>query len=291
MDKPKLTFAEGAKLPQFDMPIDFIVYDDIRSNLLKFYASFPCKIDACVICFVESGELVATINLRDYNIKAGDLVMLLPGSFIQVNEVSDDTKIAFAGFSAGFLRQMDFWDIVQPVMANILQRPVYSLDEGLASIYHDFFGLMTRASVFDDTFQGEEIGRSSMTFLVGSLHNAIKAGRFGETGRHTSREQVILSEFMQLAFENYRDEHKISFYAHEAKLTLSHFCNVISKSTGQTPQEIISNMIILDAKAQLKGTKATVSRIASTLGFNTATAFNRYFKTYAGMTPLEYRNS
>ena len=102
MDKPKLTFAEGAKLPQFDMPIDFIVYDDIRSNLLKFYASFPCKIDACVICFVESGELVATINLRDYNIKSGDLVMLLPGSFIQVNEVSDDTKIAFAGFSAGF---------------------------------------------------------------------------------------------------------------------------------------------------------------------------------------------
>ena len=101
----------------------------------------------------------------------------------------------------------------------------------------------------------------------------------------------MLSEFLQLAFENYREEHKISFYAHEVNLTLSHFCNVISKTTGMTPQEIIMNMIIMDAKTQLKGTQAPVSKIALSLGFPTPTTFTRYFRTYTGMTPQEYRNS
>ena len=58
-----------------------------------------------------------------------------------------------------------------------------------------------------------------------------------------------------------------------------------------TPQEIIMNMIIMDAKTQLKGTPTPVSKIALSLGFPTPTTFTRYFRTYTGMTPQEYRNS
>ena len=76
---------------------------------------------------------------------------------------------------------------------------------------------------------------------------------------------------MQLALENYRTEHKISFYAHEASLTLSHFCNVISKTTGMTAQHIIMNLIIMDAKNQLKSTDLPVKEIAQTLGFTPTT--------------------
>ncbi len=39
---PNLKIAEGENLPQFDLPVDYIVYDNIRADLLKFYASFPC---------------------------------------------------------------------------------------------------------------------------------------------------------------------------------------------------------------------------------------------------------
>ena len=291
MEKPKLTIAEGTKLPQFDMPIDFIVYDDIRAELLKFYTSFPCKIYACVFAYVERGSLKATVNLWDYEVKANDFVMITPGSFIQIKEVSDDTKICFEGFSSSFLKRINFWKTIQPLMLEVFKRPIFSLGPELGSIYRDFLSLMTRASVFSDTFQGDSIARSSMTFIIDSIHNALSSGRVESSGRHTNREQAIVAEFLQLAFENYRDEHKITFYAHEANLTLSHFCNVISKSTGLTPQEIIMNMIIMDAKTQLKGTDSTVARIAQSLGFSTPTTFNRYFKTYTGITPQEYRNS
>lgn len=130
-----------------------------------------------------------------------------------------------------------------------------------------------------------------MGILVESLSESLSNQTIANKRENQSRDHVVLSEFLQLAFENYREEHKISFYAHEVNLTLSHFCNVISKTTGMTPQEIIMNMIIMDAKTQLKGSDATVSKIAASLGFPTPTTFTRYFRTYTGMTPQEYRNS
>ena len=100
----------------------------------------------------------------------------------------------------------------------------------------------------------------------------------------------MLKEFLQLVFENYKQEHKVSFYANEIGLTLSHFCATIKKATGKTAQDIIREFIIMDAKAQLKNGTDKINKIAKSLGFS-ATAFNRFFLEYAKMTPLEYRNS
>ena len=299
MREPELLIKK--QLPQFDMPIDFLVYDDIRADLLKFYASFPCKIYACVICYVARGSIKATVNLWEYQVKQNDYVVLMPGSFIQIKEVSDDVQVCFAGYSSQFLDKVNFWKIISPLMVNVFKKPIFSLTEDLGQIYHEFldlgqiyhefFSLMTKCSVFDNVFNSSDIAQSALTFMISTLHNAIAQGLVEIDNKPTTREQTIVSEFLQLAFENYHEEHKISFYAHEANLTLSHFCNVIRKTTGYTPQEIIMSMIIMDAQTQLKGTSTTVSRIAASLGFNTPTTFNRYFRKYTGMTPQEYRCS
>ena len=46
---------------------------------------------------------------------------------------------------------------------------------------------------------------------------------------------------------------------------------------------------LLQAKVLLRHSDLMIYEIADRLGFNEATAFNRYFKREAGMTPLEYR--
>ena len=291
MEKPRLTIGKDSKLPQFDMPMDFLVYDDIRKDLLSYYGAFPCKIYACVFCYITAGQVKASVNLWDHDIKAGDFVLVTPGSFIQIKEVSDDVRVSFMGFSSTFLKRLNFWKLISPLLVDLIKQPVFSMGDELGGIYRDYFALMTRASALPAAFQSEMIGHSAMNFLIESLHNAIQAKMVANVVTPHTREQAIVSEFLQLAFENYREEHKITFYAHEVGLTLSHFCSVVSKTTGMTPQELIMHMIIMDAKTQLKGTTLTVSRIASSLGFSTATTFNRYFRTYTGMTPLAYRNS
>lgn len=277
-------------MPLMDLPIDFIVYDDITSDLLKFYASFPCKLQTCIFAYIVKGNVTTTINLWDYNLKAKDFVVIVPGTFIQIKDLSDDLKISVVGFSSSFLKNVNFWKSMSPIMLTIFTKPIFHLNDEFGSLLSDTMSLLTRASQMRGNLITPQVAQATMDIIIEMLLQGIKSDMATSGKSSNTREQQILSEFLQLAFENYREEHKISFYAHEVNLTLSHFCSVINKATGMTPQEIIMNMIIMDAKTQLKSTHTPIAAIAASLGFPTATTFTRYFRTYTGITPQEYRN-
>ena len=278
-------------MPLFDLPIDFIVYDDITADLLKYYKSFPCKLEACIFAYVIEGSAEADINLWDYTVQKGDFVIIVPGTFLQIQNVSDDIKIAFAGFSSGFLNDVNLWKSLAPIIMQIFSQPIFKLSDEFGSLISNTFNLITQAEHLSVNILTPQVAQHFLGIMIDALVQAINSNLASCQKTTNTREQQILAEFLQLAFENYRKEHKVSFYAHEVNLTLSHFCNVIHKATGMTPQEIIMNIIIKDAKTQLKATKMPISNIASSLGFSTPTTFTRYFRTYTGTTPQEYRNS
>ena len=278
--------------PPFDVSSHFVVYDNIGKDLMGYYERFPCKIEACCLCYVVKGNLKATINLTEFDVTAGDFVVLLPGGFLHISDMSDDLLISFEGYSSAFLKTVNFWKLISPIMQFVIKQPVLSLDERMGTFYRESFSIMTKASSFGQSFMTHSIAQSALMVAIDMLSNAITHNLVkGTSVKNSSRDQAIVGEFMQLALENYRTEHKISFYAHEASLTLSHFCNVISKTTGMTAQHIIMNLIIMDAKNQLRNSDAPVQEIAKILGFSSPTTFNRYFKTYTGFTPQEYRNN
>jgi len=275
-----------------DVSADFVVLEIKGSDLMEYYGRFPRKIEACCLCYVIRGNLKATINLGEFNIVTNDFVVLIPGAFLQIKDVSDDVIISFEGYSSSFLKKINFWKIISPIIQYVIKNPVFSLNEEMGDFYHESFSIMTRAANFGSSFMTISIAESSLVVAIDMLAGAISNDMVkGATLRNSSRDQTIVGEFMQLAMDNYRNEHKISFYANKASLTLSHFCNVISKTTGMTAQQIIMNLIIMDAKTQLKSTGKPVQDIARSLGFPSSTTFNRYFKNYTGKTPQEYRNS
>ncbi len=278
-------------MPLFDIPGDFIVLDDITGDLLKFYAQFPCKLETCVFTYITSGSVSATINLWDYNLSANDLVVIVPGTFIQIKEVSPDLKISVAAYSSAFVKNLNLWKSLSPIISQIFSKPIFHLSEELGILLSDIISLIRRANSTKPDLISPNMAHHVMNIIIETIVQGLNANLASCDKTNNTREQQILHEFLQLVFENYREQHKISFYAREVNLTLSHFCNVISKTTGMTAQEIIMNMIIMDAKTQLKATRAQVSNIAYSLGFSTPTTFTRYFRTYTGMTPQEYRNS
>lgn len=277
------------KLPQFDLPVPFIADDCIAGDILSLYRQFPCKVEACIFAICKSGSLRARINLWEYTIKENDLVILPPGSFIQIFEIKENTVMAFVGFSSGFAHKMGFWKLVPQYINLFLNHPVFSLLPEEESFFSDALSLCTRAQQISSFRFTEDMVGHVMRLFIGCI-DELHRTQVSKSHVAPSRDEEIMGEFLQLALENYREEHKISFYAQEAGLTLSHFCNVISRVSGQTAQEIIKSLLIMDAKAQLKNTKSTVTQIAYSLGFHTPTTFNRYFRTYTGMTPQEYRN-
>lgn len=284
-------FQEHHKLPMFDLPLDFVSYDNINAQLLNFYNSFPCKIGALIIAYCIKGSVRARINLWDYTVRQGDFVTLTPGTFIQIHEASEDSQISFIGFSSSLLRTINFWKKSSHVLIPIFKCPVISVSPEVATVYGDAIGLCSRLSEMNMVSMDSSLLENVLNIYIHAIGAALQKrdNTTSPEDKSTTREQQILAEFLQLAFENYREEHKLSFYAREVNLTLSHFCNVIRKATGQTPQDIIQSLIIMDAQSQLKGTDLPVGKIAESLGFSAPTTFNRYFRTYTGMTPQEYR--
>lgn len=69
-----------------------------------------------------------------------------------------------------------------------------------------------------------------------------------------------------------------------------HLNRLFIKHTGFTIRQYIINVRIVQAKKLLLSTDLSMSALAEKVGFNSNTYFSSYFKQFAGISPLEFRN-
>ena len=275
-------------LPKFDLPVDFVTDDSITGDILNQYGRFTCHIKAGVFVLCTRGTVRATINLSEYTISRNDFVTVLPGSFIQIHEVSSDTRVCFAGFSSEFIARVSYVETFLDFLPMILNNPIMPLTEEIAQLYRNAFSLLIRAYVLPNTLDNKEILKSIFTIFfqgVGELYKRCKP----TTNEPIKREHELYRQFIQLLMANYTQEHEVSFYAKKCGVTPAHFSGAIRKASGHSPLAIITGIIVMNAKAQLKSTRLPVKEIAFSLGFNNLSFFNKYFRKHVQMTPQEYR--
>lgn len=275
-------------LPKFDLPVDFVTDDSITGDILNQYGRFPCHIKAGVFVLCTRGTVRATINLSEYTITHNDFVTVLPGSFIQIHEVSSDTRVCFAGFSSEFISRVSYVETYLDFLPMILDNPIMALQEEVAQLYRNAFSLLIRAYSLPNTLDNKEILMSIFTIFfqgVGELYKRCKP----TTNEPIKREHELYRQFIQLLMTHYTQEHEVSFYAKKCGVTPAHFSGAIRKASGHSPLAIITGIIIMNAKVQLKSTRLPVKEIAFSLGFNNLSFFNKYFRKHVKMTPQEYR--
>lgn len=277
-------------IPKLDLPVDFIVGDNITSEILNLYGRFPCKIKAGIFVLCMKGSAKATINLKEYTIGPNNFVALPPNSFLQIHEANADIHLYFAAFSSGFMASVNYIKTAMDFLPTLVENPVVVLPDPVASLYQNAFSVLIQAYSLPHSTRNPEITRSILNlFLQGTADLYKNFSQWKQS--NMSRENEIYKEFVQLVMEHYVKEHTVSFYARKLSITLPHLCSTIKKVRGVTPMHIITNVIIMDAKAQLKSTDMSVKQIAYSLSFSNLSFFNKYFRQHTGMTPQEYRNS
>ena len=60
-------------IPLFDLPVDFLVDDNIRGNILELYKMFPCQIKAGIFALCIEGEIKSILHTR--NDRPADAIM------------------------------------------------------------------------------------------------------------------------------------------------------------------------------------------------------------------------
>lgn len=75
-----------------------------------------------------------------------------------------------------------------------------------------------------------------------------------------------------------------------AYLSVSAFAERCIKKTGATPKKLVDQLRLQRARILLNSSQLSMDIIAEQLGYQSATAFSRFFKKYAGLSPAEYRH-
>ena len=275
-------------IPLLDIPIDMIAGDDVTGQLLNEYGLFPCRIKACVFALCVRGEVHTKYNLGVMHIKAGDLIVMLPDTFMQIQSVSSDTLIYFVGFSYNFYSKTLALRLELDFIRRLLERPIFSLPADLFAFYEQAFKTLVGACQIQSISVGADIKTNILQLLFQSVSNITKQTLVA-TSEQGGREQLLYKEFMHAVLAHYRNEHGVSYYASLLGVTLPHLCSTIKHVSQKTALQIINEAIVLDAQAQLRSTSKQIKEIALELGFENVSFFAKFFKKHTGLTPKQYR--
>lgn len=275
-------------IPIYDLPKDFLVGDCTARMVLNNYSQSPFRVSAGFFIFCNQGTIVASINAAVHTIGKNDFVILIPNCYIQIHSISEDAHLYFVGFSSEFLSNINLVKSTVNYLPFVVEHPVTPLPEKAARLYEDTYLLLIRAYSLVYTLNNKYLIKAFLIIFIQGTAEIYKRNLQYTAPVH-SRTNEIYKTFIKLVLQHYSEQHSVSFYAEQLGLSLPHFCTSIRKAVGYTPGEVISMIIIMNAKDQLQYTDKSIKEIAFALGFTNMSFFNKYFRQHTGKTPQEYR--
>lgn len=276
-------------IPKFDLPENWLAGTDISKELLGLYKNYPIRLKCEIMALCMDGEIEASVNLNHITVNKNDIITLMPGSIFQINDLNGDLKIYFVGFSSKYVENNDKAKILLDAIYSTLGKPKISLSDKGAMMTEKYFKLLIDIYEMSDEKLKQEIADN----IFADTHKGISLIYKKKTDNEnitSSKSEQLCKAFTQLVMQHYNDNRNVAWYAEKLGITHAHLCSIVKQSTGKTCADIISSMVIMDAKSQLKSTHQSIQVISDSLNFANMSFFGKYFKRHVGMSPLEYRN-
>ena len=84
---------------------------------------------------------------------------------------------------------------------------------------------------------------------------------------------------------------EVGAFARQMNLTPNYLNHICKKVLGKTASDLLHERMVIEARRLLTHTTQSVKEIGFQLGFDDPSYFVRFFKKYAGQTPVEFRQS
>lgn len=285
---PKINLSTVSSIQDIDfIDEDFAIFDDIRDIPLS---NFPNRIDAAVLTVCLSGWCKVGINLQEYTINAGDLLMTVPNEIIQKLGSSDDFSGIFIATTRCFIentlpRQKEWFTF----LLHLTNYPTVNLTKSELECIMEYHTLLWKKVKFKDNPFRREIAQGILAGLLFEIYS-IYIQRMPQQMKVKSRKEDIFEQFIDLVSAEYKSVRKVAYYANKLCLTPKYLSGIVKEVGGKTASQWVDDFVILEAKALLKSSDMNVQQISEALHFANQSFFGKYFKHYVGISPKEYRN-
>lgn len=284
---------------------DGIIAVSLVSGLMSAdepYIMFKRLSKIAVVIIVRTGWADVEVDHEVHHVDAENDNLIMLGNFSIIGGVvcSGDMSADIVILSKKFLSRIvpessvnGRPSVVFPVTNVIAMRdnPVMHLESEEKELLHGFF-----QRVLYNSKRTEAILRvhllyvSTLEFLM-ELMNIILP-RYLEhkpTKALTDRNQYIVEQFSRLVFDNYKQEHSVSYYSDRMCISAQYLSKATRAVLGVSASKIISDMIVTEALIMLRNPAFSMQQIASELGFSDQSSFGKFFKKIHGISPLAYR--
>ena len=143
-------------------------------------------------------------------------------------------------------------------------------------------------------FENEDHGLEEMLrVLLKQL--IIKSTRLYKKQNHLQPDDVenenldFIRKYSALVEKEFFSKHSVSDYAEMLNITPKNLHKKIKIISDKTPNELIKNRLLLEAKRYLAHTDLSSKEIAYKLGYDDEAYFSRFFNKHSGSSPIQFR--
>ncbi|WP_353161392.1 AraC family transcriptional regulator [Myroides odoratus] len=238
-----------------------------------------------ILSYCIAGTANVTINTQAYRVVQGTLITLFPQSLVFTQQYSSDFQCIHLVFSFQTIDEM-----ILPTNYNFLsvlvQQPLLVLEQSDQVIFEQYLTLFRQQLSLVSIFQADAL-RYLLYSFIAHINRVYQQEE--QVMQPSSRKDSIVFQFYNLLHQHYLVEKSVRFYADQLKLTPKYLTTLIRQRTGKSISKVITELVVIKAKTYLTATELPIYQIAEQLHFADSTTFCRYFKTYVGQSPMQYR--
>lgn len=233
-----------------------------------------------VIHYVTKGYGTFKFNGKVYNLKKGDIFILLKGMQVEyVASIDDPWEYYWIGFSGSNANEyLNRTSITNSCVANCEENSkIPQIILNMCEISKTY-----NPSKSDDILLLKEL----YSLLYALIEEFPKPFEYKDKELHT-----YIQDALNFINSNYMHSITVQKIADYVNLSRSYLYKMFIKNLGISPQRYLINLRMYKATLLLKSTKLPIGEVASSVGYSDSLLFSKTFSKHFSMSPLNYRNN
>jgi len=269
--------------------VENIIFSESTEIPTDVLLDFPHIFEGVLLSICLDGTAEIKINLRKYTVSKNTLTIIFPNQIFEHIKRGQNLHTKTLFFPIDLLSDLPFPSNFD-VAFKIGKQSCIKIPNGIMQELLTYFSLIENLHQRTDQAYRKEIAKGLLYTTIMQACS-IYVDTECNTEIKSARKEELLHKFFRLMINHRKEIRNVAFYADKLFVTPKYLSSTLKKATGKTANEWINESVIIEAKSMLKRSNMTVLQISEELNFPNPSFFGRYFKQYAGMTPVEYRES
>lgn len=269
-----------------------VVVHELKDLLTEeeFIPSKPHRHTYYQILFVEKGSGIHKVDFNETEINAPVIYFLSPG---QVHDLVFERKET-EGYMINF--DGEFFDKFLTKSNGLDGLPFFGYRKSINSFHIETEKVQELKNILkkiNSLFEAKSKMHVEFIriYLLELFYTVMSGTEENTENINITNQKSIIYRFEKLVEQNYTTEHYPKFYADKLAITANYLNFICKNFSEKKAGEIIRDRVILEAKRLLVNSEFSISQIAFQLGFDDNSYFTKFFKTFSGNSPSEFRNN